>query len=186
MIQTERLILRQWEERDAQDLYEYAKDPHVGPPAGWAPHTSVEQSLEIIRTILRVPETYALDLDGKAIGSIGLKMNGHTDMTDRNDECELGYWIGKPFWGQGFVPEAARALLRHAFEDLKMQAVWCGRYEGNDKSRKVQEKLGFVYHHTAENLPVPQLNEFRTGHATLLTKDRWEQLYGSAKSEGSL
>lgn len=64
-------------------------------------------------------ECYAVCLkeNGKAIGAIELKLNGHTDMTDRDDECELGYWLGKPFWGQGIMPEATRELLRHAFEE---------------------------------------------------------------------
>lgn len=176
MLETKRLILRPWQESDAQSLYEYAMDPAVGPPAGWPPHTSVENSLQIIRTVLSAPETYAVCLkDGKAIGSVGLKRKGYTDMTDRDDECELGYWIGKPFWGQGLIPEAVGELLRHAFEDLNMQAVWCGYYEGNEKSRRVQEKLGFVYRCTTHNLDVPLMGEKRTGHASLLTREHWEE-----------
>ena len=150
----------------------------MGPPAGWPPHTSVENSRQVINHFLSAPETYAVCLDGKPIGSIGLKLKGFTDLTDREDECELGYWIGKPFWGQGLIPEAARELLRHGFEVLGMNAVWCGYYDGNEKSHRVQEKLGFVYHHTTENLEVPLLNEIRTGHVSLLTKAHWEELYG--------
>ena len=177
MLKTTRLILRPWRDRDAEDLYEYAKDPDVGYPAGWPAHTSVENSRQIIRTVLSAPETYAVCLkDGRAIGSVGLKQKGHTDMTDREDECELGYWIGKPFWGQGLIPEACRELLRHAFEDLKMQAVWCGYYDGNEKSYRVQQKLGFQYHHTTENLDVPLLGEKRTGHASILTRAQWEHI----------
>lgn len=175
-LETKRLILRPWQQTDAESLYEYAKDPAVGPPAGWPPHTSVENSRELIRTVLSAPETYAVCLkDGKAIGSVGLKLKGHTDMTDRNDECELGYWIGRPFWGQGLIPEAVRELLRYAFEELDMRAVWCGYYEGNEKSRRVQEKLGFVYHHTTENVDVELLNEKRTGHVSLLRKEQWKK-----------
>lgn len=174
MLETRRLILRPWLESDAESLYEYAKDPDIGPPAGWPPHTGVENSCEIIRNVFSAPETYAVCLkDGKAIGSIGLKLKGYNDMTDREDECELGYWIGKPFWGQGLIPEAAGELLRYAFEELNMRAVWCGYYEGNEKSRRVQQKLGFVYHHTTENLDVSRMNEKRTGHASLLTRERW-------------
>ena len=114
MLETERLILRPWRESDAEDLYEYAKDPEVGPPAGWPPHESVENSRKIIGMFLSAPDTYAVCLkNGRAIGSIGLKRKGQTDMTDREDECELGYWIGKPFWGQGLIPEAAEELLRY-------------------------------------------------------------------------
>ena len=176
MRKTKRLILRPWQEADAESLCEYAKDPAVGPAAGWPVHTSVENSRSIIRQVLSAPETYAVCLNGKAIGSVGLKKKGSTDMTDREDECELGYWIGKPFWGQGLIPEAARALLRRAFQELGMRAVWCGYYDGNEKSRRVQEKLGFVYQHTTENLDVTLLNEKRTGHTSLLTKERWLEM----------
>ncbi len=44
------------------------------------------------------------------------RKNGNTDMTDRDDECEMGYWLGKPIWGQGIMPEAVKEMLRHAFE----------------------------------------------------------------------
>ena len=176
MLETRRLLLRPWQESDAEKLYEYAKDPDVGPPAGWPPHTSVEESQQIIRNVLLVPETYAVCLkDGTPIGSIGLKLKGQTDMTSREDECELGYWLGKPFWGQGLIPEAAGALLRHAFKTLNMRAVWCGYYEGNEKSRRVQQKLGFAYRYTTHNLDVPLMNEKRTGHTSLLTRKNWEK-----------
>ena len=145
---TDRLLLRPWREEDAEDLFICASDPAVGPPAGWPPHTSVENSRQLIRSVLSAPETYAVCLkDGTAIGSVGLKLCGSTDMTDREDECELGYWIGKPFWGQGLIPEAARALLQYAFEDLGMRAVWCGYYEGNEKSRRVQHADSIVDEH---------------------------------------
>ena len=177
MIETERLILRPWQEQDAEDLYTYASNPEVGPPAGWPPHTSVDNSREIIKNVLSKPETYAVCLkDGTPIGSIGLHLNGSTDMTDRDDECELGYWIGKPYWGQGLIPEASGALLRYAFEELGMRAVWCGYYDGNEKSRKVQTKLGFVYQHKTEGLEVRLMNEIRTGHCNLMTKERWQKV----------
>ena len=173
IMQTKRLILRHWCEEDAEALYKYASDPEVGPPAGWLPHTSVENSREIIRNVLAKPETYAVCLkeNGQPIGSVGLH---HNDLAEQDDECELGYWIGKPFWGQGLIPEASREMLRHAFEDLGMSRVWCGRYDGNEKSRRVQEKLGFVYHHTTEGINVRQMNEIRTGHVTLMTRATWE------------
>lgn len=144
MITTKRLILRPWRDEDAAALYVCACDPDVGPIAGWPVHTSVENSLEIIRTVLSAPETYAVCCreDNRAIGSIGLKMGEATDLTDRADECELGYWLGKPYWGQGLIPEAAEALLHRAFEGLSMRAVWCGYYDGNRKSRRVQENSG--------------------------------------------
>lgn len=174
-LETERLILRPWEETDVESLYKYAKNPAVGPIAGWPYHRSIEESREIIKDVLCGRECYAVCLkaDNIAIGCIELKLNGSTDMTEREDECELGYWIGQDFWGQGLIPEAARELLRHGFEDLGMQVIWCGYYDGNEKSKRVQEKLGFVYHHTCDSVPVPLMGENRIGHTNYMTKEHW-------------
>ena len=175
ILETDRLILRPWCEEDAEILYTYASDPEVGPPAGWPPHTSVENSREIIRTVLSAPETFAVCLkeNGKPIGSIGFHRN---DLAEAADEYELGYWIGKPFWGRGLIPEAAREMLRYAFEELGMQRIWCGYYDGNEKSRRVQEKLGFVYQQRTEGIEVKQMNEIRTGHSNLMTRERWQKV----------
>ena len=101
-METERLILRRWEESDAEELYKYASSPDVGPIAGWPAHQSLDESRYVIKNVFNGQEAYAVCLkeDGKAVGAIELKLNGHTDMTDRDDECEMGYWLGKPFWGQ--------------------------------------------------------------------------------------
>ena len=179
IITTQRLILRPWNESDAENLYKYASDPDIGYPAGWPAHTSVENSREIIHSVLSAPETYAVCLksDGLAIGSVGLKTGDATDMTERSDECELGYWIGKQFWGRGMIPEASAALLRRAFLELEMNAVWCGYYDGNEKSRRGQEKLGFVYHHTTEKVCVPLLCEVRKGHVNYMTREIYDKKF---------
>jgi RimJ/RimL family protein N-acetyltransferase/ribosomal protein S18 acetylase RimI-like enzyme len=177
-LETQRLILRPWKESDAEDLYRYASDPDVGPIAGWPPHQSIEESLDIIKNVLSGSECYAICLkeDGKAIGAIELKLNGHTDMTERDDECELGYWLGKPFWGQSIMPEAAREIIRHGFEEAGMTKIWCGYYEGNTKSKRVQEKVGFKYQWKSEGVDVPLMQEKRTGHVSSMTKEEWLRL----------
>ena len=184
-LETERLVLRRWEQSDAEDLFRYASDPDVGPIAGWPPHKSIEESRAVIGNVLCGKEAYAICLktDGKAIGTIELKLNGHTDLTDRDDECELGYWLGKPFWGQGIMPEAVREMLRHAFLDLGMRAVWCGYYDGNAKSKRVQEKCGFRYQWTTEGLDVPLMHEIRTGHVNRITKEEWRNDPASPKNK---
>ena len=62
MLETERLILRRWEESDAECLFQYAKDPDVGPIAGWLPHQSEEESLDVIRNVFNGQEAYAICL----------------------------------------------------------------------------------------------------------------------------
>ncbi len=169
-LHTKRLILRPWDLSDAEDLYQYAKNPAVGPVAGWPVHTSVENSREIIKTVLSVEETFAVCLkkDRKAIGSIGLMLgkNSHLNLPDQ--EAEIGYWIGEPFWGQGLIPEACLALIRRAFEELKLKKLWCGYFDGNEKSKRVQEKCGFVYHHTRKDVTWTLTNDIRTEHITCL------------------
>ena len=140
----------------------------------------------MIRNVFNGKEAYAICLktDNRAIGAIELKLNGHTDLTDRDDECELGYWLGKPFWGQGIMPEAVKELLRHAFEDLNLSRVWAGTYEGNVKSKRVQEKCGFRYQWKSENVDVPLMHEKRTGYVRSVTKDQWQwdRLYAAAEA----
>ena len=176
IFETERLILRPWKVKDAKECYKYAKDPLVGPIAGWPPHTSVKYTRQVIRDILMVPETFAVVLKetGLPNGSIRLHKN---DLAEKDDEMELGYWLGVPYWGQGIIPEAAREKLRHAFEDLGLNRVWCAYYDGNEKSKRVQEKLGFKYQWTSEDVPVIQMHETRRGHVNLMTKEDWLALY---------
>ena len=187
-LETERLILRPWKEDDAESLYKYAKNPEVGPIAGWPVHTSVENSREIIKSVLAADETYAVCLreDNVAIGSIGLipPAQSHTKAAD--DEIEIGYWIGVPYWGQGLIPEAVRALQKHAFLDLGCSAMWCGYYDGNEKSKRCQEKCGFKYHHTEENKPCALMGDVRTEHFTYLTKEQWSDTQDEQKVNSSL
>ena len=178
IFETERLILRPWELSDAEDLYKYASDPQVGPIAGWPVHTSVENSREIIKTVFGEPETYAVvpKSIGKAVGCAGL-MIGSKSNTDLPDtEAEVGYWIGVPFWGKGMIPEAVRRLMQHAFEDLNLNKLWCGYFDGNIHSKRVQEKCGFRYHHTSENVPCAIENLLQTEHVGCITRDEWEKL----------
>lgn len=174
-LETERLILRPWTEADEESLYRYAKNPDVGPIAGWPPHKNIEESRDVIKNVFCGQECYAVCLktDNIAIGCIELKLNGSTDMTERDDECEIGYWLGKEFWGLGLIPEAVSRLIRYGFENLNMNVIWCGYYDGNIKSKRVQEKCGFIYHHTCNEVPVPLMNEIRVGHTSCLTRERW-------------
>lgn len=172
---TERLIIRPWSELDAESCYEYAKDPLVGPIAGWPVHTSVENSREIIKGVLSAEETYAVCLkeDNRAIGSVGLLIGERSNIKISSQEGEIGYWIGVPFWGKGLIPEAVNELIRYGFEELKLEKLWCGYFDGNEKSKRVQEKCGFVYHHTNQNIRWELMNDIRTEHITCLTKEKW-------------
>ncbi|MEG0367230.1 MAG: GNAT family N-acetyltransferase [Coprobacillus sp.] len=177
MLETKRLILRPWQESDAESLYEYAKDSRVGPIAGWNVHTSVEESCQIIQDVLSAKETYAVVLKetNQAIGSIGLMIGNKSNLSINQDEAEIGYWIGVPYWGKGLIPEAIQEILCFGFQQLNLKKIWCGYFDGNDKSRRAQEKCGFVYHHTNHDIKWELMNDIRTEHVTCLTKEEWLQ-----------
>lgn len=169
-IYTQRLILRRWELSDKEDLFLYAQDPDVGPITGWPPHKTIEDSINIINEVYKGQECYAIcqKEDNKAIGTIELMLNPETPT-----ECELGFWLGKPFWGKGYMPEAAKALIKRAFTELNMETIWVGYYDGNQKSKRVIDKLGFEYHHTDPNSYVVPMNEYRICHMSQLTRESW-------------
>lgn len=163
---TERLWLRPWDDVDYKQLFELAKEPEIGYWCGWEPHKTRSDSLFVIHNFLQIKETYAICLNdsGSIIGSIGLKFD--SDLFRTNNECELGFWIGKQYQRNGYAFEAASELLRHAFLDLNVDAVYCSYFEGNDKSKFLQEKLGFVFYGTDEK-------EGRKGFINILIKEKW-------------
>ena len=181
ILKTQRLILRGWRDEDAPSLFKYASDSRVGPIAGWLPHRDEAYSRAVIRTIFKSRETYAICLAGtvnEPIGSIGLTLDGSPERPLGPSEAELGYWVGVPFWGKGIATEASGEMLRHAFEDLELEKVFAGYFQGNERSKKVQLKCGFSFHHTNERSRVPMLGEVRTEHINAITKGEWRRMSG--------
>lgn len=167
-METDRLLLRPWQESDLEALYELAKDPRVGPDCGWNPHKDLSESKFVLQNILMKDETYAIVLkeSKKVIGNISL-------FTGENNELEIGFWLGYPYWGNGYMPEACKALIHYCFTILKLERIWCGHNESNKKSASVQKKCGFKYHHTNPNHYLEQLDQIVVGIVNCLTKEEW-------------
>lgn len=166
---TERLILRPWSEDDARDLYKYAKDPIIGERTGFLPHESADDSLDVLRTRLMncYNRAVCLKKNGKAIGSIGL-------IGGNSGSSEIGYWLGKRFWGRGLIPEAVRRVVVYAFDSLDIDKLFCGYFEGNDNSRRVSEKCGFTYSHTERDKLWAATGKIVTEHFTVLDRAAFE------------
>ena len=155
-IETDRLIIRAWEEKDLEDFYEYAKVDGVGQMAGWSPHKSIEESRMILGFFINEKKTFALELkeNGKVIGSLGLEeREDKLDIPDDLAGREIGYVISKDYWGRGLTPEAVKAVINYCFETLSFDWLTCGHFVWNKQSRRVVEKCGFQYiqdvvHHT--------------------------------------
>ena len=169
VLETERLILRPWLASDVESLYALASDSEVGPRAGWPPHTSAQESAQIIATVFSAPETYAVVLreTGELIGCAGFNSGDAANMPLAETELELGYWIGKPYWSHGYATEAARAVVERAFGELGLSTIRAAYFDGNDRSRHVLDKLGFRYERTEQDAPCELLGECRTQHFVL-------------------
>ena len=145
MIETKRLLFRSWRESDAEELFRLASDPDVGPRAGWPPHKSVEESLEIINTVFNSDHVWALVLKetGQPIGCMGYYDHSESNIDIAEGEAEVGYWIGKPFWNQGYCTEALREMIDYCFNSKGFLTLWADHFVDNPASRKVMEKCGF-------------------------------------------
>ncbi|MGP7815585.1 GNAT family N-acetyltransferase [Niallia sp. 01092] len=146
-LNTERLMLRSWQETDSQDLYEYACSDLVGPYAGWAQHKSEEESKEIIKSFLMKEYTYAIvwKEENKVIGSIGIHERKPDSTLAHLKQREIGYALNPKYWGKGIVPEAVNRLIDYGFTTLELDVIWCGHFDFNHNSKRVNEKCGFTY-----------------------------------------
>ena len=150
VLRTERLTLRPFRDSDLQDFHDYAKVDGVGQMAGWLPHTNTDESRTILDMFIREKKTFALELDGKVIGSLGIEFYNEKDYPEFSGLLgrEIGYVLSKDYWGQGLMPEAVSAVTRYLFEVENLDFLICGHFEHNARSRRVIEKCGFRYSRT--------------------------------------
>lgn len=144
-IVTERLLLRRWKPSDAEALYKFACDPEVGPHAGWPPHKNVEESKMIIRELFTNDYTWAVILkeSNEPIGCMGYYPFGKSNIEIGENDAEVGYWIGKPHWNNGYCTEALQAMIHYCYEKKNFQTIWADFFIDNPASGRVMEKCGF-------------------------------------------
>jgi ribosomal-protein-alanine N-acetyltransferase len=178
-LETKRLILRDWQESDLNDLYEYAKVDGVGEMAGWKAHENIEVSKRILKDFIDKGDVYAAVLkeNGKVIGSLGI----HDRTMDKNYKAdvqrEIGYVLSKDYWGKGIMPEAVREAIKYAFEEIKTDVLWCGHFTINPQSQRVVEKSGFKFYGNGK-YEAKALNKTFDEKQYIMTKEDYETLYG--------
>ena len=150
VLETQRLVLRPLVADDARALHAYASDPEVARWMSWAAHADLAETEAFVESQVAALEagtdlTWAIVHDGSARGCIGLGAIRWVFRAWRVDRAELGYWLGRPLWGQGLVSEAAFAAAQFAFETLGLHKLTIGCIEGNEPSRHIIEKLGFRF-----------------------------------------
>jgi len=145
ILETQRLILRAWQNNDAHDYYEFASDEQVGMMAGFKPQESLLEAQIILKIFMIQNKSWAIyhKFDNKVIGYIGL----HPD-TKRSNKIRclsIGYSLNGKYWGQGIMVEASQAVMAYVFENLKLDLLTIYHYTDNNQSKRVIEKLGFSY-----------------------------------------
>ena len=173
VLTTDRLTLRPWRESDLNDFYEYASVDGVGQMAGWNPHRNVEESKTILNSFIRHKKTFALEHQGKVIGSLGIEEYSEENYPELGalQGREIGYVLSKAYWGQGLMPEAVKAVIAYLFDEVGLDFIIVGHFDWNGQSRRVIEKCGFQYIKT---------NKFETRYETVETSIEyilWREQY---------
>lgn len=173
-LHTEHLILRPWRETDLEDFYAYASVDGVGQMAGWTPHKSREESQQILERFIEHRKTFALEYEGKVIGSLGIEEYDEEKFPEFADKnCrEIGYVLSKEYWGRGLMPEAVKEVVRYLFEKVGLDVIFCGHFLHNTKSGRVQEKCGFEHYAFGQYRTV--MGTVEDNAFNILTREKWQ------------
>ncbi|MDR2505891.1 MAG: GNAT family N-acetyltransferase [Oscillospiraceae bacterium] len=146
-IETQRLIMRRFTQADAEEMFlTWARDANVTRYMAWLPHPDIEETRRVIaiwEDAYNHPEkehNFALVIKdtNKLIGSLGIVPR------PCNASCEIGYCMGVPFWGKGYMTEAALAAVRFCFEAMNAQKVFATHHPDNPASGRVMQKCGMT------------------------------------------
>lgn len=172
-LNTPRLILRPFRMTDTDDLAVLANDKEIAlntenfpyPYEKYMAEKWINQHQEFFLINKKLLLAIVTRKKQQLIGVIGLDVN-----TD-HDRAVLGYWLGRPFWGQGYATEAAKRLLHYGFKELQLQRICSSHLKRNPKSGQVLKKLGMQY----EGCQVNHIKKF----------EQYEdvELYGILKSQ---
>ena len=175
-IETERLILRPITIEDKKDVYEYSCSSSVGIHAGWKPHENINESEEIIKTILSANNIFGIVLksSGKMIGSVGLIPD---PMRENEKSQMIGYALGDKYWGNGYMTEAAKEVVKYGFGKLNLELISATCYSYNNRSSRVLEKLGMKYEGTLRKAEIRFDGEVLDKKCFSITKEEFLEIY---------
>ena len=144
---TPRLTLRRMMVADTEDMYEYASRPDVTKYLAWLPHPDRQYTREYLQYL---GNRYAAGMfyDWAVVYEPDCKMVGTCGFTAFNcasDSAEVGYVLNPEYWGKGIATEALTRVLQYAFRELKLHRVEAKYIEGNERSRRVMEKVGMTF-----------------------------------------
>ena len=179
MIETERLILRNFREEDLEDYFDFVSQNDVLTRVGAEPYTDKEKAREKLLSESQKPLRFAIVLkeNNKVIGNISLndpKPGRYDGVNIDENTKELGYILSHDYWGRGIMPEAGKRILEYAFDELGVAKVVCGTKTLNKQSVRTQEKIGFKVHSIRENVDKWVNGEICGYIRTIITAEDWK------------
>jgi RimJ/RimL family protein N-acetyltransferase len=156
VIETARLRMRPFVEADAEQIFPIVSQREFPRQMSWAAHQDIEETRAFVRSQAEAiakneTVTWAIELDRRVIGSVGILAIRWAVAAMRIDRAELGYWLAPAHWGKGLMTEAASAVVRYAFETIGLHKVTTRCFAENTGSRRVIEKVGFRFIGRAED-----------------------------------
>ncbi|MEP0752769.1 GNAT family N-acetyltransferase [Trichocoleus sp. Lan] len=177
-IQTQRLTLRPFTLADAPDVQRFASAREIAdttliphPYEDGMAQAWIKAHLAAFKEKKAITQAIALRETGELCGTVNLMINA------KQNNAEMGYWIGKPYWGQGYCTEAAKALLQYGFEELKLHRIHASHFSRNPGSGRVMQKLGMQYEgclrqHLRKGETLEDIEQYG------ILKSDWQQMIG--------
>jgi len=172
ILESARLILRPYREDDVPELLPLIGAREVAATTLRIPHPYTEKDAREFIAVMQhdgenVRRAVTLRSDGRIIGGVGLHVN------EKHRHAELGYWIGTPYWGQGYATEASRALVRYGFEMLGLHRIFATHFGQNTPSARVLLKLGMRYE-GCQRQHYLKWNEFLDSEQYGILRQEWD------------
>lgn len=173
---TERIKLRRFSDSDAEDMFNnWANDTDVCRFLHWAPHGTIETTKNIVHNWVGNYKNenfynWVIEYNGHAIGNISV-----VDSSDKYMSCEIGYCMGKAYWGQGIMTEALRAVIAHLFIEVGFNRIMAKHDTENIGSGRVMQKSGMSLEGTMRQARIRKDGTFGNLNIYSVLKDEWEK-----------
>lgn len=183
MLESKRIYLRPFEEKDAQQLLKWGSNPRYHKMAGFEEYRNLTEAVNGVKQYMSRPESYVVCLrkNNEVIGLVELYERGLDEKSGLLKTKEVGFLLDQSFEGYGYMTEALRLILTYAFKKKKQVEVWAGTFADNEKSQKLLKTLGFQYVYTVDYTQVSALFSFKEKYY-LLKKEEWLKINANTKS----
>ena len=175
IIKTERLTLRPYRISDVEMMYKnWANDPDVTKFLTWEPHQSPAATKELLEDWCKEYDSptyynWTIQLDDEIIGGISV-----VTYSERDESAEIGYCIGKRYWGNGIMTEAAKAVINYLFTEIGFNRIVIKHAVGNPRSGRVAQKCGLTLEGTMREAFKSQKGEFWDLKHYSILKREWK------------